>query len=320
MAIVFQTDFAWSSDDIERGVIERAGHTLITGPSTPLPAVEIEEMVASVNPEAIMTCWADVSAKAIVRPDRLRIVQRIGVGLDNIAVDAATSRGAWVANVPDYCVGEVADHAIGFLLSWARGVTSFDREVKLGQWDPTAAKLRRVSDLTIGFIGWGRIARATASRLKAFGPRMLVYTPFGEGGGDAAITGLEQLLAESDAVIIHAPLTPESHHMFDDKRISQMKSGAFLINVSRGPLVDNAALLAALENSHLSGAGLDVVEGEPAPPLELIRRPDVIATPHVAFSSGASLAELRRRSAEEVVRVLAGERPLYPCNDPEGRS
>lgn len=319
MAVVLQTDYAWPDDAIERSVIESAGHLLVAGPAVPAPASEIEALVERHRPQAIMTCWAQVSARAIEAASDLRIVQRIGVGLDNIAVDAATARGAWVANVPDYCVGEVSDHAISLLLDWARGTVLFDREVKAGRWDPAAARLRRVADLTVGVVGLGRIGRATVAKLAAFGCTLLAHDPFAQDGGAARLLPLEELLAASDVVIIHAPLTEATHHMINAERLAHVREGALLINVSRGPLVDNAALLAALEAGRLSGAGLDVIEGEPDPPRALVERPDVIVTPHVAFSSDASLAELRRRSAEEVVRVLAGERPHNPCNRPDGQ-
>lgn len=316
MATVVQTDFAWPDDSVERAVIECAGHRLVTGPSAPEPADAIEALVAAYDPAAIMTCWAQVSAAAIAAPSDLRIVQRIGVGLDNIAVAAATARGAWVANVPDYCVGEVADHAVALLLDWARGTVAFDREVKAGRWDPAGARLRRVADLYVGIVGYGRIGRATAARLSAFGCTLLVHSPRAIDDGAARAVSLDELLTMSDAVIIHAPLTSATKGMFDAQRIAAMKPGACLINVSRGGLVDNDALLAALEAGHLSGAGLDVIEGEPDPPRALVERADVIVTPHVAFSSQASLIELRRRAAEEVVRVLAGEAPHNSCNHP----
>lgn len=316
MAVVLQTDFAWPDISIERQVIESAGHQLVVGPSVPLPTEEIERLVREHDPAAIMTCWAQVSKAAIASPSALKIVQRIGVGLDNIAVDAATARGAWVANVPDYCIGEVADHAVALLLDWARGTVAFDADVKAGAWDPGKAKLRRVSDLTVGIVGLGRIGKATSQRLAAFGCTILGYSRQPTELANVEFVPMRDLLARSDVVIIHAPLTVETHGLFDAETIAAMKPGAFLINVSRGPIVDNAALLGALESGHLSGAGLDVVDGEPNPPRALVDRRSVIVTPHVAFSSDASLAELRRRSAEEVVRVMAGDAPHFPCNQP----
>ncbi|MBL8550457.1 MAG: C-terminal binding protein [Hyphomonadaceae bacterium] len=316
MAVVLQTDRAWPDDAIERAVIEAAGHSFVCGPPVPAPAAEIEALVRTHDPAAVMTCWAIVSEAAVNAPSALRIVQRIGVGLDNIAVPAATARGAWVANVPDYCVGEVADHAVALMLSWARGVAAFDRDVKAGAWNPSSARLRRVADLTIGIVGLGRIGADTAAKLRAMGCNVIAHT---RSGKDARVplAPLDDLLAQSDVVILHAPLTPATRNLIDAARIARMKRGAFLINVSRGPLVDNDALLAALERGHLSGAGLDVIDGEPDPPRALVERPDVIVTPHIAFSSEASLAELRRRAAEEVVRVLAGEAPHHPCNEPK---
>jgi len=316
MAVVFQTDYAWPDNAIERDVVEAAGHVFLCGPAVPASIAEIEALVERHQPEAIMTCWAPVGARAIEVAKDLRIVQRIGVGLDNIAVEAATVRGVWVANVPDYCVGEVSDQAIAMLLDWARGTVFFDREVKAGRWNPAAARLRRVSDLTVGVVRLGRIGRATVAKLAAFGCTVLAHSPSARDGGPACLLPLDEMLAASDVIILHAPLTDATRHLFDAKRLAHVKEGCFLINVSRGPLVDNEALIAALEAGRLSGAGVDVIEGEPTPPRALVERPDVIVTPHVAFSSDASLAELRRRSAEEVVRVLSGEHPRNPCNRP----
>lgn len=320
MGVVLQTDYAWPDDLVERRIIEAAGHVLEAGTSVPATPDEIADWVSRVRPDAIMTCWGEVTADAIRASEPLRIVQRIGVGLDNIAVPAATDRGVWVANVPDYCVDEVSDHAVAMLLDWARGITALDRQVKAGKWNPAGARLRRVRDLTVGIVGFGRIGRATAARLSAFGCRIVAYDPYPSQGGLIRFTSLEDLLAHSDVIIVHAPLVEATHHLIDARRLEGVKEGAFLINVSRGPLVDNGALIAALDSGRLSGAGLDVIDGEPHPPVEVTARADVIATPHVAFSSEASLIELRRRSAEEVVRVLAGESPRHPCNQPNARA
>ena len=315
MATVLQTDFAWPDVSIERAVIEGAGHRLVAGPSEPSPAEVVEALVATHDPAAILTTWAQVSAAAIRRPTALKLVQRLGVGLDNIAVDAATERGAWVANVPDYCVEEVSDHAVALAYAWFRGIALFDRAVKAGQWDPSAARLRRGATMTAGILGLGRIGRCTARKLAALGMTVLGHdiadTPEAH---PARRVGLDELAAESDIVVLHLPLTDTTHHLVDAAFLARVKPGAFLINVSRGPVVDSAALIAALEAGRLAGAGLDVVEGEPDPPAALVARADVIVTPHVAFSSDASLAELRRRGAEEVVRVLAGGAPENPCN------
>lgn len=312
---VFLTDYAWPDDSVEREVIEGAGFRLITGPADPLQATEIEDLVREHRPHAIMTCWAQVSSEAIAAAPELRIVARLGVGLDNIAVSTATSRDIVVTNVPDYCVEEVSDHAVGFALAWTRGLVHFDREVRAGRWVPSSAKLRRLSELTVGIIGFGRIARATARKLAAFHCELLAHDPYVMTSEcSIEFVSLEDLLARSDIAIVHLPLKDSTHRLINRERLGRMKAGGLLINVSRGGIVDTDAVIEALQSGHLSAAALDVLESEPAVPGELLEQPGAMLSPHVAFSSDASLIELRRRAAEEVVRVLRGEAPRNPCN------
>ncbi|MHB9842148.1 C-terminal binding protein [Paraburkholderia terrae] len=312
---VFLTDYAWPDDSVERDIVESADMQLISGPAAPLPASEIAAMVREYCPSAILTCWAPVSANAVEASARLQIVARLGVGLDNIAVDAATARGVLVTNVPDYCVEEVSDHAVGFALAWTRGLILLDREVRAGHWSPADARLRRLGALTCGLVGFGRIARATARKLGAFGCQLLAHDPFlrDDVAGVQAVE-LDELLTNSDIVIVHAPLTNGTRHLINRERIARMRRGSLLINVSRGGIVDTDAVIEALQSGQLSAAALDVLESEPVVPGELLRERGAMLTPHVAFSSDASLLELRRRAAEEVVRVLRGEAPHNPCN------
>ncbi len=319
---VVLTDHPWPDVEIERSVFDAAGYALIAGPIETATAAEVERLVAAHDPVAIMTCWAQVSAAAIARPSDLRVVARMGVGLDNIVVPAATQRGAWVTNIPDYCVEEVSDHAIALMLDAWRGVTQFDRAAKRGEWNPSSARLRRIRNMTVGVFGYGRIGAATVRKLsRGFGCRVLVYTPSllksapgREIEPGVFATDIATIQQEADALVLHLPLTPSTQHWVNDDFLRRCARRPLLINVSRGPLIDNAALVRALDAGLLSGAALDVVEGEPAPPAAVIGRPDVIVTPHVAFSSDASLADLRQRSSEDVVRVLRGEPPLNPCN------
>ncbi|MGQ4360873.1 C-terminal binding protein [Streptomyces sp. SAS_272] len=317
LGTVLLTDYAWPDDSVERSVIEGAGHTLVTGPAEPASAEAIEALVAEHRPAGILTCWAPVSATAIGASPELRIVARLGVGLDNIAVDAATERGAWVTNVPDYCVEEVSDHALGMVLAWTRGLAVFDREVRAGRWDPASARLRRLSTLTCGIVGYGRMGRATARKLGAFGCRILAHDPFPpKDAPGVEMTGLEELLVSSDVVILHMPLTPDTHHIIGAEQLALMKQGGLLVNVSRGGLVDTDAVVKALDSGHLGSAAFDVLESEPHVPASLLDQPGALVTPHVAFSSDVSVTELRRRAAEEVVRILAGEAPAHPRNNP----
>ncbi len=242
----------------------------------------------------------------------------MGVGLDNIDVAEATRRGIWVTNVPDYCVEEVSDHAVALMLAWLRGVAPLDRQVRAGTWDPSSARLARVSTRTAGILGYGRIGHRTAAKLAGLGMRVLALRPRTStpADGPARLVDLDALLEESDVLILHLPLTPQTHHFADAAFLARMRPGSLLVNASRGPLVDTPALLRALDVGPLAAAALDVVEGEPLPPRELVERQNVIITPHVGFSSDASVAELRRRASEEVVRVLAAEPPAHPCNAP----
>jgi D-3-phosphoglycerate dehydrogenase len=324
---VVLTDHPWPDVEIERAVFDAAGYRLVAGPIETPAAAEVDALVAAHDPVAIMTCWAQVSAAAIAKPRNLHIVARMGVGLDNIVVPAATQRGAWVTNIPDYCVEEVSDHAVALLLDAWRGVTRFDRAAKLGEWNPSSARLRRVRNMTVGVLGYGRIGAATVRKLsRGFGCRVFVYTPslLNSGGGREIQPGvfamdIATIQQEADAIVLHLPLTPLTQHLVSDDFLRRCVRRPLLVNVSRGPLIDNAALIRALDAGLLSGAALDVVEGEPAPPAAVIARPDVIITPHVAFSSDASLTDLRQRSSEDVVRVLHGKPPLNPCNAPEFR-
>jgi D-3-phosphoglycerate dehydrogenase len=317
VASVVLTDHAWPDVEVERRIVEAAGHRLVA-PLASASEAEVDDLVADAQPAAILTCWAPVSDRAIASAEPLRVVARMGVGLDNIGVAEATRRGIWVTNVPDYCVEEVSDHAVALALSWLRGVTALDREVRAGVWNPSAARLRRLSILTAGIVGYGRIGRRTAEKLAGLGMRVLALRPrtAHPPAGAAEIVGLEELLAAADVLILHIPLTPETHHLVDAGFLAQMKSGSLLVNVSRGPVVDTTALLAALDGGPLGGAALDVVEGEPNPPAALLACSNVIVTPHVAFSSTLSILELRTRASEEVVRVLAGQAPHHACNQP----
>jgi len=312
---ILLTDYAWPDDSVERTIIESAGFRLVSGPASPAPASAIEALVREHRPAGILTCWAPVSAAAIAAAPNLKIVARLGVGLDNIAVEAATAQRVLVTNVPDYCVEEVSDHAIGLALAWTRGLIRFDREVRAGRWMPSDARLRRLASLTCGLVGYGRIGRATARKFSAFGCRVLAHDPFMSADADGVeAVGLDDLFARSDIVVVHAPLTERTHHLVDRDRIARMAPGGLLINVSRGPIVDTDAVVEALQSGRLSGAALDVLESEPTVPAALIDQPGAMLTPHVAFSSDASLLELRERAAQEIVRVLRGEPPRNPCN------
>ena len=316
-ARVVLTDHPWIDLQIERGIIEAAGFELVAGPVAAPDAAFVEAMVAQADPLAILTCWAPVSAAAIASPRALAIVARLGVGLDNIDVAAADARGAWVTNVPDYCVAEVSDHALGLALSLERGITQLDRRVRARGWHVPSFVPRRIGTLVVGIIGYGRIGRVTAAKFQALGCRVIAFDPHAKPAGDAvALVPLAELQDRADVIILHAPLTAQSQHLVDAGFIAACHSRPVIVNVSRGGLIDNQALESGLQSGVLRGAALDVIDGEPDPPASLMHRDDVIVTPHVAYLSDASLEDLRRSACEEVVRVLNGHPPRHPRNSP----
>lgn len=320
--VVLITDHAWPDTHIERRILEAAGLRVVCGSPLPASAEGIEALVREHEPSALLTCWAPVSGGAVRASSALEIVARLGVGLDNINVPACTERGVWVTNVPDYCVQEVSDHAIAFVLAWARGLIELNESVHAGNWEPSKVCLRRLSELTCGIVGFGRIGRETARKLAAFNCSLLVNDVRSDLPDDVACpAALDRLLQESDVVILHVPLTDATRHLMNRTRLAQMKPGSLLVNVSRGGLVDTDALTEALGSGRLAAVGLDVLEAEPHVPRELAQQKSgVMMTPHVAFNSDASIRELRTRAAQEVVRVLGGERPLHPCNQPRVRA
>lgn len=314
---VLLTDHPWGTPDLEREIIEGAGLFLAAGPEIAGDAAQVEALIEDRTPEAILTCWAPVSARAIGLPKRLRIVARLGVGLDNIDVAAATRRGAWVTNVPDYCVQEVSDHAVALVLDFCRGISRLNVETQRVGWRSDATGLLRLSSLVIGILGYGRIGRESARKFRAFGCKVLAHSPsFTKDDSNAASVSLERIQKEADVIVIHVPLMPRTQRMISQEFLARTRRRPLIVNVSRGPLIDNNALLEALTRESIRGAALDVVDGEPNPPRQLLSHPRVVVTPHVAYASDASMEELRRRACEEVVRVLRGEQPENPRNTP----
>jgi phosphoglycerate dehydrogenase-like enzyme len=260
------------------------------------------------------------------RAPRCRGVVRAGVGYNNIDVEAATRHGVIVCNVPDYGTEEVADHAVMFLLALSRRLVPSHLAIRSGTWDyRSALGTPRLRGKTFGMIGCGRIGTATAVRAKALGLDVVFYDPLLRQGMEKAlgirrVFHLDQLLEESHVVSLHCYLDATTYHILDQRTISRMRPGAILINTARGPLVDEDALLAALDSGQLAAAGLDVVEREPLDNERLRQHPRVLLTPHTAFYSVEGYVELRTKTAEEVRRILLGEAPRNPVNLVPGRA
>jgi len=311
---VLITDHAWPSIDVEGAILQNAGLE-VTDARAPDEAT-LRGLAR--DADAIMTCFAQVTPSIIEAAPRLKVVARFGVGVDNIAVDVATARRIPVTYVPDYCVAEVAEHALALLLAQARGVVRYNRSVTSHGWDlSVAAPLRRIEGQTLGLIGCGRIGGRLAHKALGLGLRVIAFD-----ANAAAVTAsgatpvdLEALLAQADFVSLHLPLTPDTRGFVGEALLRRMKPTAYLVNTARGGLVDTMALARALCEGWIAGAALDVLPQEPpAPDDPLVGLPNLVLTPHVAFYSEESLQALRQRTAQSVVDVLAGRDPEHMAN------
>jgi D-3-phosphoglycerate dehydrogenase / 2-oxoglutarate reductase len=314
--IVAITDYVFPSLEPERAVLEPLGVELRPG-----QCKSEEEIIAlAQDADAVLNCYAKMTARVIEGLKRCRIIARYGIGVDNVDLVAASKARILVTNVPDYCVDEVSDHALALFLSLARQIVAADRAVKAGSWEVVShAEIRRLRGQTLGVVGFGKIAIVVASKAQAFGLRVLAHDPYLDTAviaryGVQAVD-LDTLLVESDAISIHVPLSSETRNLIGERELALMKSAAFLINTSRGGIVDEQALAAALKEGQLGGAALDVLSVEPPPPDHPLRQaPNVILTPHLAFYSRESVIELQTKAAEEVARALKGEPPRSPVN------
>jgi D-3-phosphoglycerate dehydrogenase len=279
-----------------------------------------EALEAVKEADALMVTLERVTADIIASMKHCRVISRAGTGLDSIDIPAATARGIWVAYVPDYSIDEVSTHAIALLLAQARGLAPLLQSTRAGQWDGrNGGTIYRLKGQTLGIIGFGRIGQATAEKGKGLGLQVIVADPYADPAAVARLgvrlVDLPTLARESDYISVHAPLGESTRHLINAELLAQMKPTAYLINAARGPLIDEEALLAAVRNGTIAGAALDVLIAEPPPPDHpLLQEERILITPHVAWYSEEAKIDLRTRCAEEVVRVLSGERPRTPAN------
>lgn len=271
--------------------------------------------------DALLVVAAPITARVIESLGRCRVIGRFGAGLDNIDLAAATAAGVQVLNVPAASVQEVSDHALAMILALGRRLMSLDAAVRDGRWSSVVddGRTRRLRAQVVGIVGVGRIGGALARKLAALGLEVLAYDPLVSEEALRACSAtqveLAELLRRSDYVSVNAPLTPETRGMLGEAELALMKPTAYLINVSRGGIVDHAALVAALQEGRIAGAGIDALEREPpAPEDPLLQLPNVILSPHAAYYSTDSLEELRQTVLEDVLGVLAGQPPRNPVN------
>ena len=318
-------DYDYSDVDIERAIVERAGFELVAAHCK----TEDEVIEVAHGAAAVVAQYATISARVIAELDECRVIARYGTGVDIVDVDAATRHNILVTNVPnDWCENEVADHAMALLLAVARKINVYDRATRSGTWRwQSGEPIHRLRGSVLGLLSFGAIARAIAARAAGFGMLITAHDPYMQAeeiaaAGATAVT-FDELISESDCLVIQAPLTPETQHLFDESRLRRMKSTAILVNTARGPIVDDRALYRALSEGWIAGAGLDDIEEEPAkirdwrPDNPLFGLENVVITPHAAYYSEESIGTVRRFAAEEVVRVLTGRPPLSPVNGDE---
>jgi len=310
MSRVVVTDHAFPDVRHEEAMAETEGadfsiHALTT---------EAETIAATKGADVLLVNFAPITRAVLEGLARGATVIRYGVGYENVDVEAAREAGVKVANVPDYGTDTVADHAAALILALMRRLPAHDRAIREQGWarPPHVGSVTAMKDATIGVVGTGRIGLALVTRLHCFGPRIVAHDPYADRESlerhRVDHVELDELLASADAVSLHVPATPETHHLIDAAALRRLKPGAVIVNTARGSLIDTRALAEALASGRLGGAGLDVFEDEPLPEDSPLREAaNVILTPHAAFYSDAAVDDLQRLAAEEAARALRGE-------------
>lgn len=301
---------------IERTILEKYRYRVEQGSGN-----SVDELIQNAQKaHALIGSHQPYTRKVFEELKLLKIVALIGVGHDTVDLQAADDHGVRVTNVPDLITDPVADHTVGLVLALIRQIPQGFDMVKRGVWESQmwkwAPNVSKLSSLIAGIVGFGRTGQAVAKRLKAFGTRIIAFDPYVRQVAEPDVTlvgGLKDLLPRVDILCVHAFLSTETHNMIGEAELKSMKRTAILVNASRGALVNEAALHAALHHGWIAGAALDVLEPEPpSNDNPLLKSDRVIITPHVAFYSQESLIEQRKRTAEEVARALQGLPALHP--------
>jgi D-3-phosphoglycerate dehydrogenase len=312
------TDHRFKDVELERQAVEAAGGELVVGQAT--DAQQAAQLCE--DADGVLTARAPITRRVIESMTRCRIIVRYGIGVETVDIAAATERGIMVANVPDYCVDEVSDHALTLLLMLSRQMIPSIALAREEKWlTAKMPALQRVRGRICGLVGCGKIGSLLAGKVRALGMQLVVYDPYlsesrcREMGAELA--SFERLLAESDFISLHAPLNEQTRHLFDGAAFAKTKRTAFLINTARGGLIDEAALIAALDAGTIAGAGLDVVDSETvvtAVRMALVNHPKIVLTAHTAWLSEEARASLQEKAVAQVVAAVRGERPYGVLN------
>ena len=256
--------------------------------------------------------YAILSRKVLENLSKCKVVSRYGVGVDSVDLKAATDLGIIVANVPDYCMDEVADQTVSMILALIRKIVFFDKQVKAGVWDfREGIPIHRIKGKTMGLIGCGKIGLEVARRISGFGVKVIAFDPYlAKAPAGIELKDFDSVLKESDMISVHCPLNQATRHLIGEREFRKMEKKPIVINTSRGPIVDEEALTRAIEQNRISGAGLDVLEKEPpGAGHPLLSRDNVVFSPHISFYSVESISELKRRTAKNVADVLTAKWP-----------
>jgi D-3-phosphoglycerate dehydrogenase len=307
------TDCDHGSIDEEKEEFERMGAELI------LAQVSKEEDLIRVCKDAdgLLNQYALLTRNVFQNLPKCKVASRYGVGVDSVDLKAATDLGVIIANVPDYCMDEVSNQTISMILTLARKTAFFDRKVKSGDWDfRQGIPIHRTRGKTLGLIGSGRIGLEVAKKISTFGVKVIAFDPYLKKAPEGIeLTDLDTVLRESDFISIHCPLNEATRHLLGEREFRKMEKKPIIINTSRGPIIDEKALIGALQEGWISGAGLDVLEKEPPDPGNpLLKMENVVFSPHIGFYSVESISELKRRTAKNVVDVLSGRWPASVVN------
>lgn len=305
---VVMTSQLYPSVAIERQMLEAIGAHLDIASGE---RSEIERLAH--DADALLTHFVSIDRDLISKLARCKVIARYGIGVDCIDLEAAAARGIVVTNVPDYCVEEVATHTVACLLCLQRNILNADRVVRSGGWSLNGTPaMRRLSTLTIGVIGLGRIGRLVAANLSGLGCSIVAHDPYVEGSVDGLeLLPLDEVLRVADALLLHVPLTIETKAMIAAPQLELMKRECLIVNTSRGGLVVQDDLFDALRAGRIAGAALDVFEVEPLDGRAIADVPNLIVTPHMAFSSEEAMQESQRKAAAQVIAVLTGAQPDY---------
>src|SRR4030043_1460466 len=281
-------------------------------------AREEEEVIrACKDADGLLNQYALLTRRVFEHLPKCKVVARYGVGVDSVDLKAATDLGIIVANVPDYCLGEVADQTISIILALIRKTAFFDQKVKSGQWDfRLGIPINRTRGKTLGLIGCGKIGMEVSKRITSFGIKVIAFDPYiGKTPEVIELKDIDSVLKESDIISIHCPLNDSTRHLIGEREFTKMERKPLLVNTSRGAIVDEKDLINALKQGHISGAGLDVLEKEPPDAQNpLLKMQNVVLSPHIGFYSEESISELKRRTAKNVSEVLMGKWPSSVAN------